>query len=224
MNRDFHELLGVISRVEEENESCAILRVFRDRELTGIYVVEKDRFNEKLEELSLYYGDEAEVLPEVLEPRVRLLIMGAGHVGKSLGILGSIVGFDVVIVDDRPEFLIGARLDNYGIRTVEEKFDDLDKLNIINSWTAVAIVTRGHQFDEVCLRHILVNEKKPKYIGMIGSRRRVEMIKRRLEGDGFSKEDLAELYAPIGLRIGAVTPQEIAVAILAEIINKFRSE
>lgn len=224
MNQDFHELLGVISRVEEENGSYAILRVFREKELTGICVVRKDEFNEKLEEISLYYDSEVEVLSEVLEPRGQLLIMGAGHVGRSLGILGSIVGFDVVIVDDRPEFLCEATLDNSGITAIEEKFDDLGKLNIINGWTAVAIVTRGHQFDEVCLRHILTNKRKPKYIGMIGSKRRVEMIKRRLEGDGFSKEDLAKLHAPIGLRIGAVTPQEIAVAILAEIITKFRRE
>jgi xanthine dehydrogenase accessory factor len=87
----------------------------------------------------------------------------------------------------------------------------------ISAGTAVVIVTRGHQYDELCLKNVI--RSSASYIGMIGSRKRVMSVFKKLESEGISGQDLKRVHAPIGLRIGARSPQEIAVSILAEIVD-----
>jgi xanthine dehydrogenase accessory factor len=96
----------------------------------------------------------------------------------------------------------------------------MERLKIRKSDYAV-IVTRGHQHDTLCLQGVL-SGTLPHYIGMIGSRRRVAIVRKQLADEGFPPEDIAKVYSPIGLRIGAVTPQEISIAILAEIVQHRR--
>ena len=156
------------------------------------------------------------VVGELLEAPPQLLVFGAGHVGQAVAAIGALVGYDVTVVDDRVEFVIRERLPNKAIKLVVGKYGTIKSDIKITRNTAVVIVTRGHQYDEICLEQVL--ERGARYIGMIGSQRRVLSIFRRLESAGVSKSSLQSVHAPIGLKIGAVSPQEIAVAILAEII------
>jgi xanthine dehydrogenase accessory factor len=100
---------------------------------------------------------------------------------------------------------------------VVSDYDTASRKLELSSNSAVVIVTRGHQYDEACLRSVIRSEAR--YVGMIGSRRRVLAVLDRLSREGFSREELSRLHAPIGLKIGARSPQEIAVSIVAEIIN-----
>jgi xanthine dehydrogenase accessory factor len=161
------------------------------------------------------------VIAERLVERRSLLIFGAGHVGYSIARLGVIIGLDVILTDDRRDFLEKAKSSDPGIQTILVDFTNIADRIRMRSIPAVVIVTRGHQCDEVILRQIANYDVG--YIGMIGSRRRVEGIFRRLRDQGVSDSLLRRVKAPIGLDIGAKTPQEIAVSVHAEIIKHFNS-
>ena len=160
-------------------------------------------------------NDEGSILIEPFFPEPRLVILGGGHIAKPLAEFGKQVGFATAIVDDRPFFANTNRFPH--AQVICDDFNkSFDKLNIKKS-DFIVIVTRGHRHDGVCLRNALKYETK--YTGMIGSRRRVDgMIKQLLE-EGYSQEELDKVHTPIGLRIGAVTPEEIAISIIAEIIS-----
>jgi xanthine dehydrogenase accessory factor len=155
------------------------------------------------------------VFHEVIEPRPQLLIVGAGHIAVPLAHYGKTLGFEVVVLDDR---------DKYANR---ERFPDADRVLAadfgatlrdfpLTEATYVVIITRAHTYDEESLRLIL--DKPSAYIGMIGSRRRVQTVLRTLGGEGFDHERLRDIHAPIGLDIGSETPEEIALAIIAEVV------
>ena len=148
-----------------------------------------------------------------------LVVFGAGHVGRSVALLGLMLGMDVFLVDDREDFLQEDLIPLEGIHRLKVRFDDLSSIVSLNKRTAVVIVTRGHQFDEQILMQLADYETG--YIGMIGSKRRIEGIFRRLKSKGVSEMFLVSVKAPIGLEIGAASPQEIAVAIHAQIIKQF---
>ncbi len=157
------------------------------------------------------------VVTEILEPSPSLYVFGAGHVGQAVALIGALAGYIVTVVDDRKEFLTPERFPNPHIVLVNEDYDRVSCRVEITRNSAVVIVTRGHQYDETCLRQVLAVNTR--YVGMIGSRRRVIAIFQRLVKEGISEELLGKVHAPIGLEIGAVSPQEIAIAIMAEIID-----
>lgn len=145
-----------------------------------------------------------------------LVICGGGHVSIPVIRMGRMIGFKVTVFEDRPKFADAAR--NAGADAVYcEAFSDSLQRIEGNTDTYFVIVTRGHRYDEECLEKI--SKKEHAYIGMIGSRRRVALVKEHLLEIGCKKEVLDQLYSPIGLNIGAETPEEIAVAIIAEIIE-----
>ena len=149
-------------------------------------------------------------------PRPVLIILGGGHIARPLCELGSRVGFSVTVVDDRPSFANKARFpqaDQVVCECFEKCFDNLP----FHPYSYVVIVTRGHRHDLVCLRAIV--NKTWRYAGMIGSKRRVCEIMKQLKGEGVPEEILNRVNSPIGLNIGAVTPEEIAFSILAQIIG-----
>lgn len=148
-------------------------------------------------------------------PESRLVIFGAGHIAKPLAEFGSKCGFSVLVTDDRPSFASIQRFPD-AKKVLCESFDRCFPLLNINSSTFVVIITRGHRHDIDCLRQIL--SYQPAYTGMIGSKRRVAGAKKQLIDEGFSRDKLDTVRAPIGLDIGAVTPEEIAVSILSEAI------
>lgn len=147
---------------------------------------------------------------------VQLLILGAGHIAVPLAAMAKMVGYEVTVVDDRPSFANTSRF-NTADRVICDDFAKVLESYNINQQTFVVIITRGHRYDKVCLRKVI--NQPAAYIGMIGSRKRVRSLLADLVEEGVSKEALQRLHSPIGLKIGAETPEEIAVCILAELIK-----
>lgn len=160
------------------------------------------------------------VLERVTDRR-SLLVFGAGHVGRSVALMGAMLGMDVCLIDDREDFLRGDAVPAQGIQVLCVGFEAIGDAVWMDEMSSVVIVTRGHQYDEVILKQLA--GRRAGYIGMIGSRRRVEGIFRRLRVEGVEESFLRNVKAPIGLDIGAASPQEIAVSIHAEIINCFNN-
>ena len=156
------------------------------------------------------------VFLEPLQPRPTLLIAGAGHIGQALCHLGNWLDFEVVIVDDRADFASADRLpeaDKIIIGDIETELRNYP----ITPLTYVVIVTRGHQHDESALHSVV--ESDARYIGLIGSRRKIKLIFDDLRDVGISKERLQRVYAPIGLDINSKTVSEIAVSIASQLIQ-----
>lgn len=147
---------------------------------------------------------------------VQLLILGAGHIALPLATIAKIIGYEVSVVDDRPSFANSARFPTADTIICDDFERALDAINI-NPQTFVVIITRGHRYDKVCLRKVI--NQPASYIGMIGSRKRVKALLAELEEEGVPNKLLQKLYSPIGLKIGAETPEEIAVSILSELIK-----
>ena len=161
------------------------------------------------------------ILFEKIAPEPRLVIAGAGHVGASLARLAAIAGFRVTLMDDRAEFVDRSLFSSPREESIElVKADDWHEAmhNVIGNGrgVSVAIVTRGHKQDEECLHALLT--AKVEYVGMIGSKRRTNIVLQKLREEGADENNLKRVRAPIGLDIGAVSPEEVALSILAEII------
>jgi xanthine dehydrogenase accessory factor len=155
---------------------------------------------------------------EAYFPAEQLLVVGAGHIAVPLAELGVMLGFRVVVLDDREEFATTERFTD-GVTVLRADFEAEPFAGVsIDARTYVALVTRGHRWDFDCLRTLLTSGTEPRYIGMIGSRRRVRAAFQALLAAGTPRELLASVHAPIGLEIGAETPGEIAVSIAAELI------
>jgi len=157
-----------------------------------------------------------EVFVDVVLQKPSLVILGAGHIGQSLATIGELTGFSITVIDDRSDFANVERFPRADKIIVNDFGKALDKC-IIGTNTYIVLVTRGHTHDVECLRQVIGSSAA--YIGMIGSRRRVNTVLERLETEGFLKELLDQIYTPIGIDIGAETPEEIAVSIIAEIIK-----
>lgn len=156
------------------------------------------------------------VFVELFGGKRKLVICGAGHVSMPVIQLGKSIGFEVTVLEDRPSFADMARKAGAD-RVICDSFENGLKGIPGSLSTYFVIVTRGHRYDTLCLKQII--EKENAYVGMMGSRRRVAMMKRALEEEGVSRTLLEKVHTPIGLAIGAETPEEIAVSILAEIIQ-----
>jgi xanthine dehydrogenase accessory factor len=167
------------------------------------------------QETGLVCGGQMDVYIEPIEPASELFVVGAGHIGFNLARLAQAVGFEVHVIDDREKFANRERFPDAASVTAED----------IPTWLRgatlpphayVVIVTRGHTNDLEALRALAT--RPVRYLGLIGSRAKVTRIWDALIADGVSPEQLKDVRAPIGIDIGAVTPQEIAVSILAELI------
>lgn len=146
----------------------------------------------------------------------KMVICGAGHVSMPIIRMGKMLGFTVTVIEDRPKFADHARAAGADQVLCEPFADGLSKIRgDSDSWFIV--VTRGHRYDTECLEAIL--QKPYAYVGMMGSRRRVAIVKDQLEAKGVCREALDGVHTPIGLKIGAETPEEIAVSVMAEIIQ-----
>ncbi|MBX9255524.1 XdhC family protein [Desmonostoc muscorum CCALA 125] len=155
-------------------------------------------------------------LIEPLLPPPTLLIIGAGHIAISLVQIAKIAGFQVIVQDDRSDFATKERFPDASL-VLAEPITSIQEILDKNTNLYVALVTRGYLQDLAALR-LLSNYQLP-YIGMIGSKKRVNTVYKILETEGCNQEFLHQIYAPIGLDIGALTPEEIAVSICAELIK-----
>ena len=167
------------------------------------------------QENGLVCGGRMDVHIDPLAPDPRLYILGAGHVGWHLGRLAADAGFRVHVVDDREKFANRDRFQSAHEVVAEPIPEWLERADIPAS-AYVVIVTRGHQHDLDALRALARRDLK--YLGLIGSRAKVARIHSALATEGVPLEALERVHAPIGLDIGAVTPAEIAISILAQLI------
>ncbi len=165
---------------------------------------------------------EASILFERLQPEPRLVICGAGHVGAALARMASLTGYKATLIDDRADFVVRDRFPDDRIELIAaENWNDAVRQAIGNGrGVSVAVVTRGHNEDEECLRAVITTDAD--YVGLIGSKRRTNIVLNRLREVGAESEKLRKVHAPVGLDIGAVTPEEVALAILAEIVAERR--
>ena len=167
-------------------------------------------------ELAMCCGGEMEVFVEPLIPAPSLVVCGGGHVAHALVPLAKKVGFSPIVVEEAEEMATPARFPD-AARLVDS-FDPRDWKDLpIDAQSYVVIVTRDHAQDQALLEHFVGRELA--YLGLIGSRRKIEMFKNRLTARGVDAALFERLHAPIGLDIGAETPEEIAVAIVAELIQ-----
>jgi xanthine dehydrogenase accessory factor len=166
-----------------------------------------------------YIEDPLRAHLDPLLPLPALFIFGGGHIAIPLAHTADLIGFRVVVIDDREEFASRKRFPRAGQVVVASVADAFRQLQIDESGYVVA-VTRGHAMDEDVVAEAL--RTTARYIGMIGSRRKVAGVLERLRGRGFSEADLARLHSPIGLDIGADTVEEIAVSIAAELVSARR--
>lgn len=168
----------------------------------------------------LICGGSLDIFVEPILATPTVYLLGGGHVSLYVSKVANLAGFDTVVVDDREAF---ASKDRF--REARETFagpweQTLPKLSI-NDFSYIVIVTRGHKGDLDCLRWAVATPAR--YVGMIGSKRKIIEIFKLLEGEGIPSDRLDRVHSPIGLDIGALTPEEIAVAIVAEMISVRRN-
>ena len=161
------------------------------------------------------YGD-SRFLVEQIRPMRTVLIFGAGHVSQQVAPLCEKMGFRVVVLDDRAEYANRSRFTAETEIRVLDSFDDWAGLPI-DAGCYIVILTRGHIHDKTVLSQAL--RTSAGYIGMIGSRRKRDKIYQALREEGFTQQDINRVYSPIGLDIGAETPEELAVSIVGELIQ-----
>jgi len=158
------------------------------------------------------------VFVDPLIPPSRVLVFGAGHVSRSLAAVAHITGFSVSVIDDRADFANRERFPDSDEVLVVDPIAAYFEQHAVTNSDMIVIVTRGHLADQEVLERAL--QTNAGYIGMIGSRRKRELIYRSLREKGFGEDQIARISSPIGLSIGAETPEEIAVSITAELIQK----
>ncbi|MBA7520926.1 hypothetical protein ES705_13026 [subsurface metagenome] len=166
-------------------------------------------------------GGEMKVFIDILQPKEKVLIFGAGHIAVCVSKLAKTVGFKVTIIDDRKEFANQDRFPEADEIIAEDTEKALTHLNITPS-SYIIVLTRGHLKDEEVLGSVI--RLGAAYIGMIGSRKKNATVFQHLEEQGISQDELAKIHAPIGIDIKAQTPEEIAVSIVAEIIQVRRKK
>ena len=162
------------------------------------------------------YQENETYLIEPYFPEPRLIILGGGHIAKPLAEFGSKAGFSVTVIDDRPSFANAKRFPT-SKKVICESFNHCFDSISLNKSAYVVIVTRGHRHDIDCLRQVLKHNTA--YVGMIGSKRRVKSVMEQMVNEGYPTEKLNKVNAPIGLEIGAVTPDEIAFSIISQVIR-----
>ena len=213
------ELVGTLGAPELDGEVRGHAQAFlSSREEAKLIAAE-----EFAPDLAEFSG--VQLLLERIEAEPRLVIAGAGHVGASLARIASLVGYRVILIDDRPEFVSrelfsSPREQGIDLVLAENWSDSVRSAIATGRGVSVAIVTRGHKQDEDCLRAAIA--ANPSYIGMIGSKRRTNIVLDKLREEGAYEEQLKKVRAPIGLDIAAVSPEEVALAILAEIVAERR--
>ena len=202
-------------------QSAKLITPFKDN--TQPYLIADRDFPQKINNFFLQHGHSAECpydsaqFIETIQPPPILLIVGGGHVAVALAQIAHFAGFQIAVQDDRSEFITPQRFAQatFLFSSIDEALSRL----ATHSQIYIALVTRGYSQDIEALQAILHRSLAYQYIGAIGSQKRIRMIHQELERQGISIEKLSNFYAPIGLDIGALTPQEIAVSICGELIK-----
>ncbi len=184
-------------------------KVLKDGKLR---IIKLDLGDDSWSGIGMACGGKVELAVELVEPQPRLILLGAGHLGRTMARLAEFLGFDVIVIDPlaKPEdFPMAEKVLQTGYA------EGLSKITV-KPTDNIVILTRHHADEEALMAAI---ETSAQYVGMIGSRNRVRMVFQELVEKGVSKEKLMRVYAPVGLDIGAETPEEISLSILAEILK-----
>jgi xanthine dehydrogenase accessory factor len=205
--------VGTIGGGCYENDACLKAREALASKRQSVHHYELN--DDFAQENGLICGGQMDVHVDPLEPDPRLYIIGAGHVGWHLARAAVETGFRVHVVDDREKFANRERFPGAESVLVEPLAEWLHAAEIPPS-AYVVIVTRGHQHDLDAMRALAARDFR--YVGLIGSRAKIARIRTALLAEGMPAECLDRVHSPIGLNIGAVTPGEIAISILAELI------
>ncbi len=247
LSAEAHELLVELLKSIDEHRSVALVTVVRatgqyagalgrralvwlDRDPLGslnLGVLEAraladaaEALTQRRSQMMTYEDDQIELFVEVQRRPPTLIIVGAGHVAQPLATLGKLIDFEVVVIDDRPQYANAERFPQAD-RVIAAPLRAVLRNWPINADTFVVLVTRGHSHDVECLLEVI--DSPARYIGMIGSKRRVRAVFDLLEQEqGIPREKFDRVYAPIGVDIGAESPAEIGVCIIAEIIKVYR--
>jgi len=197
--------------------------VMRDGSIEGS--LGSESLNQKLHDLSptlfkenksrtINIEDKVRVFINILSAETKLLVCGAGHIAIPLAEFARRVGFRVTVLDDRPDFANPSRFPDCNV--LAENFAEALREMPLGSSTYVVVITRGHEHDVDCLAEIL--KKDTAYVGLIGSRRRVRIVLEVLGNEGIPPERLKNVFTPIGIPVGAETPEEIALSIVSELV------
>ncbi|HKF44884.1 MAG TPA: XdhC/CoxI family protein [Thermoanaerobaculia bacterium] len=201
-------------------DSAALFRADGPRRLLKWYdFFEREIGGDEREPTNMICGGSARVLVERLDAKPALLVYGGGHVGLALARIGPSLGFDVAVADDREEYSKPERFPA-GVRTIRAGRDYALPSEAMPKGRDlyVAVVTRCWETDLAALRPwVSPGAPEAKYVGLIGSNRKIRGVFDRLREEGIREDEIRRVCAPIGLEIGAVTPEEIAVSILAEV-------
>ena len=163
----------------------------------------------------LVCGGSLDVFIEPILATPTLYLFGGGHVSLAISKVAGIAGFETVIVDDRPAFANKERFAD-AVETHAGPWEEVFPRLALNNLAYIVIATRGHKGDLTCLRWALTTPAR--FIGMIGSKRKLIEFAKVLESEGASRDQFERIHSPVGLDIGAITPQEIAVSVVAEMI------
>lgn len=163
---------------------------------------------------------DGETYTRLFRPKERLILLGAGHIAQPLCEIAAMLGFSVTVVDDRPLFANHPRFPQVEHIVCDAFPHAIEQLHI-HAGDYVAVITRGHRHDADCLRSLLAGTM-PLYLGMLGSKRRTVALLHMLAQEGFAQEKLDSIHTPIGLDIGALSVQEIAVSIAAQLVQTRR--
>lgn len=227
----YRDVYRAVAKLERQAKPALIVTTFSDTGFEKSVLVQgekiagdgvsdevRERFPEYLKRKNPSIEGGMVVEPLLFSPVV--YIFGAGHISLFLSKIAAMVDFSVTVIDDRAEFASVERFPE-AERVVVEPFDKVFDMLDFQGKEYVVIVTRGHAYDAVVLEEVM---KRPaRYVGMIGSRRKTRIIMEHLKERGIDPERLAAVHSPIGLAIDAETPEEIAVAIVAEMISVRRA-
>ena len=174
-----------------------------------------------VQDLGMSCGGTMTLLFEPMTASPRLVIFGAGHISEALCAIATRAGFEVTVTDDREDWLTQERFPDAHRRIVAESEVALKQAEI-DEQTFVACVTRGHAFDMQAVLAMQQENLKPRYLGVIGSKRKAILLREGLVEKGMTKADAAAIHIPMGLDIGAADPGEIAVSVVAELVAVLR--
>jgi xanthine dehydrogenase accessory factor len=184
-------------------------------------ILHLDLTGRNAEDVGMICGGVMDIYVEPIVPAPRVYIFGGGHISLFVSKISSMAGFQVVVIDERPQFANKERFPDADEVIAEDFEMVLPKLKV-NQSSYLVIVTRGHTYDQEVLDWALGQQVR--YIGMIGSRMKVRTVYDNLKEKGIKPEQLERVHAPIGLDLGALTPEEIAVSIVAEMIKVRREK
>lgn len=194
----------LVKEINEKINNNDNLTLIYDIETSNIEITEDEKIKNKLVDDRYFYLN--------LKQKGRVYVFGAGHVSQALVPVLIYLGFDVTVIDDRKEFLSEDKFPSK-VTLKNLDFKNMD-IEITNSDYCV-IMTRGHKYDEICIRYSLKNAN-PRYIGCMGSSKKANLVKENLLKDNYNIENL---YLPVGIDINSETPEEIAISVAAQMIK-----